>query len=154
MTINRAILICYRMLMYLELKSYSYDISQLKFSSVLMKSTLLILTQCSYVKDVKDMRWETALFRWDRKLTWPSTVWNPSEVRARKFETICPYKARISLNEFKTLIKSWDGPKCKCCLCPLHMTRSTLYILLHKRLYTCVYMCIYVHIYIYTCIIF
>ena len=24
------------------------------------------------------------------------------------------YKARISLSEFKTLIKSWDGPKCKC----------------------------------------
>ena len=48
MTINRAILICYRMLMYLEIKLCSYDISQLKSSSVLMKSTLLILTQCSY----------------------------------------------------------------------------------------------------------
>ena len=30
------------------------------------------------------------------------------------------YKARISLNEFKTLIKSWDGPKCKCCVCALY----------------------------------
>ena len=24
------------------------------------------------------------------------------------------FKADISLNEFKTMIKSWDGPKCKC----------------------------------------
>ena len=31
---------------------------------------------------------------WDRKLTWPSTVWNPSEVTARKFGTICPYHIR------------------------------------------------------------
>ena len=30
------------------------------------------------------------------------------------------YKARISLNEFKTLIKSWDGPKCKCSVCALY----------------------------------
>ena len=93
MTINRTIMICYKMLMYLELKLCSNDISQLKSSSVLMKSTLLILTQCSYVKNVH-MRWETALFWWDRKLTWPSTVWNPSEVMARKFGTICPYHIR------------------------------------------------------------
>ena len=74
----------------LELKLCSCDISQLKFSSVLSKSTLLILTQCSYVKN-GHMRWETALFWWDRKLTWHSTVWNPSEVTVRKFGTICPY---------------------------------------------------------------
>ena len=30
------------------------------------------------------------------------------------------YKARISLSEFKTLIKSWDGPKCKCSVCALY----------------------------------
>ena len=68
------------------------------------------------------------------------------------------YKARISLNEFKTLIKSWDGPKCKCSVCALlHMTRSTLCIVLHKRLYVCLYMricvcmciCIYIYIYVY-----
>ena len=63
------------------------------FKCITVKSTLLILTQCSYVKNVH-MRWETALFWWDRKLTWPSTVWNPSEVMARKFGTICPYHMR------------------------------------------------------------
>ena len=30
------------------------------------------------------------------------------------------YKADISLDEFKTLIKSWDGPKCKCSACDLY----------------------------------
>ena len=50
------------------------------------------------------------------------------------------YKARISLSEFKTLIKSWDGPKCKCSVC-------ALYIVLHKRWYVCVYMWMYVCIY-------
>ena len=93
MTINRAILICYRMLLYPELRLCSCDISQLKFSSVLTKSILLILTQCSYVKNVH-MRWETALFWWDRNLTWPSMVWNPSQVTARKFGTICLYRIR------------------------------------------------------------
>ena len=30
------------------------------------------------------------------------------------------YKADISLDEFETLIKSWDGPKCKCSVCDLY----------------------------------
>ena len=30
------------------------------------------------------------------------------------------YKADISLDEFKSLIKSWDGPKCKCSVCDLY----------------------------------
>ena len=40
-----------------------------------------------------------------------TTIWN-----------ILPtsYKADISLDEFKTLIKSWDGPKCKCSVCDLY----------------------------------
>ena len=126
--------------------------SQLKFSSVLTKSTLLILTQCSYVKNVH-MRWKTALFWWDRKLTWRSTVWNPSEVTTQNLEPFAiSYKARIYLNEFKTLIKSWYGPKCKCSVCALYtwpdLLLSTLFIVLHKRLYVCVYMCIYVFMYI------
>ena len=62
------------------------------------------------------------------------------------------YKARISLNEFKTLIKSWDGPKCKCSVCTLctwpDLLLSTLYIALHKRLCVCGYMWIYVFMYI------
>ena len=29
-------------------------------------------------------------------------------------------KANISLDEFKTLIKSWDGPKCECSVCDLY----------------------------------
>ena len=158
MTINRAILISYRMLTYLELKLCSCDISQLKFSSVLTKSTLLILMQCSYVKNVH-MRWETALFWWDRKLTWHRTVWNPSEVTARKHLPVS-YKVRISLNELKKMIKSWDGPKCKCSVCALYtwpdLLLSTHYIVLHKRLYVCVYMWIYVcmYIYIYTYIVY
>ena len=73
------------------------------------------------------------------------------------------YKARISINEFKKLIKSWDGPKCKCSVCALYtwpdLLLSTLYIVLHKRLYVCVYMyvcmyvcgCVYMYIHIYIC---
>ena len=30
------------------------------------------------------------------------------------------FKANISLDEFKTIIKSWDGPKCKCSVCELY----------------------------------
>ena len=30
------------------------------------------------------------------------------------------FKADISLNEFKTMIKSWDGPKCKCSVCDIY----------------------------------
>ena len=30
------------------------------------------------------------------------------------------FKANISLDEFKTIIKSWDGPKCKCSVCDLY----------------------------------
>ena len=30
------------------------------------------------------------------------------------------FKADISLNEFKTMIKSWDGPKCKCSVCDFY----------------------------------
>ena len=30
------------------------------------------------------------------------------------------FKAYISLNEFKTMIKSWDGPKCKCSVCDFY----------------------------------
>ena len=30
------------------------------------------------------------------------------------------FKATISLDEFKTIIKSWDGPKCKCSVCDLY----------------------------------
>ena len=29
-------------------------------------------------------------------------------------------KANISLDEFKTIIKLWDGPKCKCPVCDLY----------------------------------
>ena len=106
MTINRAILICYRMLIYLELKLCSCDISQLTFSRVLTQSTLFILTQCSCVKNVH-MRWETAVFWWDRKLTWPSTVWNPTEVTARKFGTICPYNIRPEYIQMN--LKHWSN---------------------------------------------
>ena len=68
------------------------------------------------------------------------------------------YKARISLNEFKTLIKSWDGPKCKCSVCALYtwpdLLLSTLYFVLHKRLYVCgymwIYVCMCVYMYIFT----
>ena len=109
------------------------------------------LNECSYVKNVH-MRWETALFWWDRKLTWHRTVWNPSEVTARKHLPVS-YKVRISLNELKKMIKSWDGPKCKCSVCALYtwpdLLLFTHYIVLHKRLYVCVYMWIYVCMYIY-----
>ena len=30
------------------------------------------------------------------------------------------FKANISLDEFKTIIKSWDDPKCKCSVCDLY----------------------------------
>ena len=31
------------------------------------------------------------------------------------------YKTGISLNEFKTMIKSWVGPKCKCSVCDIYI---------------------------------
>ena len=37
------------------------------------------------------------------------------------------YKARMSLSEFKTLIKSWDGPKCKCSVCALYTWPDLLF---------------------------
>ena len=52
------------------------------------------------------------------------------------------YKARISLNEFKTLIKSWDGPKCKCSVCALYTWPDLLFT-------SSVRLCIYVDIYVY-----
>ena len=30
------------------------------------------------------------------------------------------YQADISLNEFKTMTKSWDGPRCKCSVCDIY----------------------------------
>ena len=30
------------------------------------------------------------------------------------------YKTEISLNEFKKMMKSWDGPKCKCSVCDIY----------------------------------
>ena len=134
MTINRAILICYRMLIYLELKLCPCDISQLKFSSVSTKPTLLILTQCSYVKNVH-MRWETALFSWDRKLTWPSTVWNPSGITARKFGTICPY--HIRLEYIWMTLKHWSNHGMARNVNALHVHVNALFVpFTHDQIYS------------------
>ena len=38
-----------------------------------------------------------------------------------------PYTARIYLNDFKTLIKSWDGPKCKRSACACKCSICALY---------------------------
>ena len=88
------------------------------------------------------------------------------------------FKARISLDEFKTLIKSWDGPKCKCSVCALYTWPNLLftsfyinvgtyvyicvcmcvciyiYIYQYVCTYICMYMCMYVYMCIYTCLIF
>ena len=80
------------------------------------------------------------------------------------------YKARISLSEFKTLIKSWDGPKCKCSVCALYtwpdLLFTSFYINVGTHVYICgcmymyVYICMYVHVYVcacmyvYMCVIF
>ena len=84
------------------------------------------------------------------------------------------YKARISLNEFKTSIKSWDGQKCKCSVCAFYTWPDLLftsfyinvgtyvyicgcmYVCMYMYVYACmyIYMCMYVYICIYTCIIF
>ena len=61
MIINRAILICYIMLRYLELKLWSCDISQYKFLNVLKKLDLLTSMQCSYTRNVHT-HWETILY--------------------------------------------------------------------------------------------
>ena len=64
------------------------------------------------------------------------------------------YKARISLSEFKTLIKSWDGPKCKCSVCALYTWPDLLFTSFYINVGTHVYICgcMYVHVCIYICI--
>ena len=88
------------------------------------------------------------------------------------------YKARISLSGFKTLIKSWDGPKRKCSVCALYIWPDLLltllyinvgtyvyicgcmyvYVCIYIYIYVCMYMymymCMYVYIWIYMCVIF
>ena len=59
------------------------------------------------------------------------------------------FKANISLDEFKTIIKSWDGPKCKCSVCDL-FTLFILYIILYVFISECV--CAYTDTYIHACI--
>ena len=68
------------------------------------------------------------------------------------------YKARISLNEFKTLIKSWDGPKCKCFLCAVYtwpdLLFTSFYINVCTYVHICEYIYIYIYMYIYTYIVY
>ena len=52
MTISQAILICYIMLTYSELKLWFWNISQLKFLNVFKKLSLLISMQCSHARNV------------------------------------------------------------------------------------------------------
>ena len=59
------------------------------------------------------------------------------------------YKARISLNEFKTLIKSWDGTKCICSVCALHTWPDLLFTSFYINVCTYVYMCGYVYVCMY-----
>ena len=59
------------------------------------------------------------------------------------------YKARISLSEFKTLIKSWDGPKCKCSVCALNTWPDLLFTSFYINVGTYVYIC--GCMYVYTC---
>ena len=66
------------------------------------------------------------------------------KLRRKKWNQLpISYKAGISFNEFKTLIKSWDGPKCKCSVWPyiyiyIYIFQIFLYTVLHKRLFVCV----------------
>ena len=50
------------------------------------------------------------------------------------------FKADISLNEFKTMIKSWNGPKCKCSVCDIY-TSPSLHIYIYP--YVCFHVCVY-----------
>ena len=61
------------------------------------------------------------------------------------------YKAIISLNEFKTVIKSWDAPKCKCSVCALHTWPDLLFTSFYINVCTYVYICgcMYIYIYVY-----
>ena len=70
------------------------------------------------------------------------------------------YKADISLDEFKSLIKSWDGPKCKLCLWPVHIISiysrfSHVYVYMCVWLYTHAYIrmhrYMHIHVHTYTC---
>ena len=69
------------------------------------------------------------------------------------------YKARISLSEFKTLIKSWDGPKCKCSVCALYtwpdLLFTSFYINVGTHVYICgcmyMYVCMYMYMYVRVC---
>ena len=88
--------------MYMELKSCSYDILQLKFSSVLTKSTPLILTQCSDVKNVH-ICIEKQLYFDETESEFDSARSEILQKLRRENVDHLPvsYMARISLNEFK-----------------------------------------------------
>ena len=70
------------------------------------------------------------------------------------------YKTNIFSDEFKIMIKSWDGPKFNCSVCDLY-TQSIHYIILYVfiSVYVCAYTDTYIHAHIYlilrhVCVIF
>ena len=105
--------------------------------------------QCSHARNVHTKR-NSILVRPEVNLSqyglksfksYGAKIWN---------NLLTSFKANIYLDEFKTIIKLWDGPKCKCPFCDLY-TQSILYIF-YMYLYLCAYMRIRTDTYIHACI--
>ena len=121
MIIIRAILICYITLTYPELRLWSCDISQLKFFKCVKEISPAYLNAMITRKECAHALRDSAI--------WVRPNVNLTQYGLKSFKSYgariwnnlpTSYKANISLYEFKTVVISWDGPKCKCCVWDLY----------------------------------